>query len=88
MNLWKILKALLWNQYAGKSIQFRPVSDGLQIWFKCQLENAIGVSNNIPKRSKFGGNEDPSKPILKKNGNSQSFGGRIAGKIKENFKLQ
>ncbi|WP_338648291.1 OprD family outer membrane porin [Flavobacterium sp. KS-LB2] len=73
----KNLKALLWNQYAENIFN----SALLQMDYKYDLNPnsklLFGFQTIYQNALNSGGNEDPSKTYFEKNGNSQTFGGRL-----------
>lgn len=79
----KNLKALLWNQYTENIFN----SALFQMDYKYDLNSnsklLFGFQTIYQNALNFGGNEDPSKTYFEKNGNSQTFGGRLGWQNKK-----
>lgn len=79
----KNLKILLWNQYAEDIFN----SALFQMDYKYDLNPnsklLFGFQSIYQNALNFGGNEDQSKTYFKKNGTSQTFGGRLGWQNKK-----
>jgi hypothetical protein len=77
------LKALLWNQYAENLFNSTLFQMDYKYDLSANSKMLFGFQTIYQSAINFGGNEDPSKTYFQKNGNSQTFGGRIAWQNKE-----
>jgi hypothetical protein len=79
----KNLKTLLWNQYVENIFN----SALFQVDYKYVLNPTskllFGFQTIYQNALNFGGNEDPSKTYFEKNGNAQTFGGRLGWQNKK-----
>jgi hypothetical protein len=79
----KNLKALLWNQYAENLFNSALFQMDYKYDLNANSKILLGFQTIYQSALNFGGNEDPSKTYFEKNGNSQTFGGRIGWQNKE-----
>jgi hypothetical protein len=78
----KNLKTLLWNQYTENIFNAALFQMDYKYDLNATSKLLFGFQTIYQNALNFGGNEDPSKTYYKKNGNSQTFGGRLGWKNK------
>jgi hypothetical protein len=79
----KNLKALLWNQHAENLFNSALFQMDYKYDLNANSKMLLGFQTIYQSALNFGGNEDPSKTYFEKNGNSQTFGGRLGWQNKE-----
>jgi hypothetical protein len=77
------LKVLLWNQYAENIFNSALFQMDYKFELNAKSKILLGFQTIYQSALNFGGNEDPSKTYFEKNGNSQTFGGRLGWQNKE-----
>jgi hypothetical protein len=77
------LKALLWNQYAENLFNSTLFQMDYKYDLNANSKMLLGFQTIYQSAVNFGGNEDPSKTYFQKNGNSQTFGGKLGWQTKE-----
>jgi hypothetical protein len=79
----KNLKALLWNQYAENLFNSALFQMDYKYDLNTNSKMLFGFQTIYQSAVNFGGNEDPTKTYFEKNGNSQTFGGRVGWQNKK-----